>query len=60
MEKSNVPQEDVAGIMNRIDEALLLTDYSTVGYDNTDTFLIVIIDRKNEFEKLPKEVKSHK
>ena len=51
--KSSVKQEDVADIMNRIDDALLMTDYSTIGYDNTDTFLHVIIDRKSEFEKMP-------
>lgn len=53
--KSSVKQEDVADIMNRIDDALLMTDYSTIGYDNTDTFLHVIIDRKSEFEKMPEE-----
>ena len=58
--KSSVKQEDVADIMNRIDDALLMTDYSTIGYDNTDTFLHVIIDRKSEFEKPQEETESHK
>ena len=54
MAKSSVKQKDIADIMNRIEEALFETDYVPVGYDNTDTWLHVIIDRKNEFEKAPK------
>lgn len=54
MAKSSVKQTDIADIMNRIEEALFETDYVMVGYDNTDTFLHVIIDRKYEFEKAPK------
>ena len=44
--ESFVKQEDVADIMNEIESALSYTDYTTVGYDNTDTFLKVLIDRK--------------
>ena len=46
MAKSSVKQKDIADIMNRIEEALFETDYVPVGYDNTDTWLHVIIDRK--------------
>ena len=51
--KSVVKQKDIADIMNRIEEALFETDYLPVGYDNTDAFLKVIIDRKWGFEKSP-------
>ena len=51
--KSAVKQKDIADIMNRIEEALFETDYSPIGYDNTDSFLHVIIDRKLDFEKAP-------
>lgn len=54
MAKSSVKQKDIANIMNRIEEALFETDYVPVGYDNTDTFLHVIIDKKILFEKAPK------
>ena len=54
MAKSSVKQKDIANIMNRIEEALFETDYVPVGYDNTDTFLHVIIDKKALFEKAPK------
>ena len=54
MAKSSVKQKDIANIMNRIEEALFETDYVPIGYDNTDTFLHVIIDKKILFEKAPK------
>ena len=43
--KSSVPQEDVAKIMNAINEALEKIGYVATGYDNTDTLLTVIIDK---------------
>ena len=39
-------ENDMAEIMNRINEALEDTDYVAVGYDNTGTFLTVILDKK--------------
>lgn len=54
MAKSSVKQRDIADIMNRIEEALFETGYVPVGYDNTDTFLHVIIDKRVWFEKAPK------
>ena len=54
MAKSSVKQKDIADIMNRIEEALFETEYVPTGYDNTGTFLLVMIDRKYEFEKAPK------
>ena len=53
MAKSFVKQKDIADIMNRINEALSETNFVPVGYDNTGTFLHVIIDKKYEFEKAP-------
>lgn len=52
-----VDQEDVAEIMNRINEALEDTQYEAVGYDNTGFFLTVIFDRKvfNGYEINPNE-----
>jgi len=41
-----VDQENVADIMNRINEALEDTQYEAVGYDNTGFFLTVAFDRK--------------
>jgi len=43
---SSIHQEDVATIMNLINDALEETDYEAVGYDNTDIWLSVIIDKK--------------
>lgn len=51
--KSAVKQKDIADIMNRIEEALFETGYVPVGYDNTGTFLQVIIDKKWGFEMAP-------
>lgn len=39
-------QEDVADILNKINEALEETEYVAVGYDNTGEFLNVAIDKK--------------
>ena len=38
--------EEMAEIMNKINDALEDTDYVAVGYDNTGEFITVIIDRK--------------
>ena len=38
--------EERADIMNAINDALEDTDYVAVGYDNTGTFLTVILDKK--------------
>ena len=57
MAKSSVKQEDISDVMNRIEDALFETDYVPIGYDNTDTFLHVIIDKKTLFEKAPKRKK---
>ena len=54
MARSSVKQKDIADIMNRIEEALFETDYVPVGYDNTDTWLHVIIDKKIVFENAPR------
>ena len=43
---SSVNQEDVAMIMNFINDALEETEYEAVGYDNTGVWLSVIIDKK--------------
>lgn len=43
---SCVNQEDIADIMNRINDALEGTGYSAVGYDNTENWLQVIIDKE--------------
>ena len=51
--KSSVKQKDIADIMNRIEEALFESDYIATGYDNTGAFLLVMIDKKYEFEKAP-------
>ena len=45
-DNSSVKQEDVADIMNKINDALKDTEYEAVGYDNTDCWLKVIIDKK--------------
>lgn len=45
-EESSVRQEDIAEIMNAVNEALEGTVYEAVAYDNTDTWLKVMIDRK--------------
>ena len=44
--KGNVPQKDVAEIMNTINEALEKLGYEATGYDNTGVFLLVMIDKQ--------------
>ena len=46
MENSSMKQEDVANIMNAINEALETTEYEAIAYDNTGIWLNVIIDKK--------------
>lgn len=41
-----VKQEDVADILNKVNEALRDTKYSAQGYDNTGTWLHIIIDEE--------------
>lgn len=41
-----VKQEDVADIINKVNEALINTKYSAQGYDNTGTWLQIIIDKE--------------
>ena len=43
--ESKVKQEDIANIMNAINDAITKIGYTAVGYDNTDTFLTVLIDK---------------
>jgi hypothetical protein len=43
---TRIDMEDVAEILNRINDALEETEYEAVGYDNTEGFLQVLIDRK--------------
>ena len=45
-----VKQEDVSDILNKINEALKNTKYSAQGYDNTGTWLQIIIDAESEVE----------
>ena len=44
--EKSIPQEDIADILNKINDALEETPYVAVGYDNTDMFLQVLIERK--------------
>lgn len=46
MEESSVNQEDIARILNKINESLEESEYEAIGYDNTDGILKVLIDRK--------------
>lgn len=41
-----VPQSDIATIMNRINEGLDGTGYIAEGFENTDTFLHVLVNRE--------------
>ena len=45
--ESKVKQEDIADIMNAINDAITKIGYVAVGYNNTDTFLTVLIDKEN-------------
>lgn len=46
-----VKQEDVADIVNRVNKALKDTKYSAQGYDNTGTWLQIIIDAESEVKE---------
>ena len=41
-----ISQEDIADILNTINDSLEDTKYVAVGYDNTGEFLQVIIDKE--------------
>ena len=43
---SDVRQEDVAEILNKINEALEGTGYIAIGFDNTGVFLNVLVDKE--------------
>ena len=43
---SDVRQDDIAKILNRINEALEGTGYIAVGFDNTGAFLRVLVDKE--------------
>ena len=43
---SEVRQEDIAEILNKINEALVGTGYVSVGFDNTGAFLCVLVDKE--------------
>ena len=45
-QETAVPQSDVPDIMNRINNVLMEMGYVAVGYDNTDVFLNIIIDKQ--------------
>ena len=46
MEKTNVPQDDIAEILNTINEALESLGYVAVGYSNEKWFLNVLIEKE--------------
>ena len=46
MEKTNVPQKDVAKIMNAINDALEAIGYVAIGYENDELFLNVLIEKE--------------
>lgn len=46
IEESSVKQEDIAEIMNRINDALEETEYEATAYDNTGIWLNVVIEKK--------------
>ena len=41
-----INQEDIADILNAINDSLEDTKYVAIGYDNTGEFLQVIIDKE--------------
>lgn len=43
---SDIRQEDIADILNKINEALEATGYVAIGYDNTGEFLCVLVDKE--------------
>ena len=46
MEKTNVPQKDIAKIMNAINDALEGIGYVAIGYENDELFLTVLIEKE--------------
>ena len=46
IEMNYIQEEDIPEILNRINEVLEEIGYVAVGFDNTGTFLNVIIDRE--------------
>ena len=46
MEKTNVPQDDIAKIMNAINEALEDLGYVAIGSENDELFLNVLIEKE--------------
>ena len=43
---SDIRQEDIAEILNKINDALEGTGYIAVGFDNTKGFLYVLVDKE--------------
>ena len=43
---SGIRQEDIAEILNKINNALEGTGYIAVGFDNTKGFLCVLVDKE--------------
>jgi hypothetical protein len=43
---SNIKQEDIAEILNKINDALEGIGYIAVGFDNTEEFLCVLVDKE--------------
>ena len=43
---SDIRQDDIAEILNRINEALEGTGFIAVGFDNTKEFLCVLVDKE--------------
>ncbi len=43
---SDIRQEDIAEILNKINDALEGTGYIAVGFDNTKEFLCVLVDKE--------------
>ena len=49
---SNVRQEDIAEILNKINETLEETGCMAVGYDNTGAFLEILVEKGLESEPM--------
>ena len=45
-QKTNVPQDDIAEILNTINEALEDLGYVAIGYENDELFLNVLIEKE--------------
>ena len=43
---SDIKQEDIAEILNKINDALEEIGYTAVGFDNTGEFLCVLVDKE--------------